>query len=287
MTQEKTFPTLAATIKRLTGLDILPEKYYLFEHRFPEIMRESGIKDFEELDRMLAQGSDQKLVGRVIEKITTHETKFFRDESIFSAFAEQILPEWKERNAFAGLEAQYLPLKIWSAACSTGQEVYSIAMILAEFHPQLIKNTQITATDISEETVERAKQGFYSDFEISRGLPENYRKKYFVEKAGGAQIRRELLPPIQFQAANLLNCAVQEKFDIIFCRNVAYYFAEDARVKLFQKMQQALKSDGVLIIGSAESLSGILDGYVLREFGLARYYELNTQNISLFKRAGQ
>ncbi|HNJ64752.1 MAG TPA: protein-glutamate O-methyltransferase CheR, partial [Turneriella sp.] len=96
---DKAFPGIAAAIKRLTGLHIEPEKYYLFEHRFPEVMKEHGISDFDQLLSAIEKGTDNKLLGRVIEKITTHETRFFRDESIFDALAEQILPEWKDRNA--------------------------------------------------------------------------------------------------------------------------------------------------------------------------------------------
>lgn len=281
---DKAFPGIAAAIKRLTGLHIEPEKYYLFEHRFPEVMKEHGISDFDQLLSAIEKGTDNKLLGRVIEKITTHETRFFRDESIFDALAEQILPEWKDRNALPGNELQYPPLKLWSAACSTGQESYSIAIILAEFHPQLVKKAQIIATDISQESVERAAAGRYTNFELSRGLPEKFKRKYFSDVEGGAMINRTLLPSIDFRTHNLITQTAPDKFDIIFCRNVAYYFAQDTRKQLFEKMQASLKSDGVLILGSAESLSGYLTDYVLREFGLARYYELNAANVTMFAR---
>jgi len=284
---EKSFPAIAAAIKRLTGLHIEPEKYYLFEHRFPEVMKEHGITDFDQLLSAIEKGADHKLLGRVIEKITTHETRFFRDESIFDALAEQILPEWKDRNALPGNSLTYNPLKIWSAACSTGQEAWSIAIILAEFHPQLVKKAQIIATDISQESVERASTGRYTNFELSRGLPEKFRRKYFSEVEGGAVINRTLLPAIDFKTHNLITQPAPDKFDIIFCRNVAYYFDHDARKKLFEKMQSALKTDGVLVLGSAETLSGYLTNYVLREFGLARYYELNTAQVTIFPRKGK
>ncbi len=281
---DKSFPAIALAIKKLTGLHIEPEKYYLFEHRFPDVMKENGIVDYAQLLEQIERGSNPKLIGRVIEKITTHETRFFRDESIFDALVEQIVPEWKERNA-GGVDAlQYPPLKIWSAACSTGQEAYSIAMMLAEFHLQLVRKTQIIATDISEESVAKAIEGRYTSFELSRGLPEKFRKKFFSDTDGGAIINRTLLPAIDFRTMNLLTEPAPDKFDIIFCRNVAYYFAADTRLVLFKKMQAALKPEGVLVLGSAESLNGILTDYVLREFGLARYYELNTANVTLFAR---
>lgn len=284
MTPEQTLKGIAVAIKTLTGVSIEPEKYYLFEHRFPEVIKEFGLKDLSDLLRHIETGEDKKLLSRVTEKITTHETRFFRDESIFDALVEQIIPEWKDRNAIVGNEVQYPTLKIWSAACSTGQETWSIGMMIAEFHSMLLRKTQIIATDISEESVARAVDGKYTEFEMSRGLPEKFRTKYFDNTEGGARIKKTLMPATDYRTTNLLQESAPDKFDIIFCRNVAYYFAPEAREKLFRKMQGALKADGVLILGSAESLSGILSDYVLREFGLARYYELNAANVTIFAR---
>lgn len=284
MTSDQTLKGIAVVIKTLTGVNIEPDKYYLFEHRFPEILKEFGLKDLADLLKHIENGQDKKLLSRVTEKITTHETRFFRDESIFDALVEQIIPEWKDRNAIVGNDIQYPPLKIWSAACSTGQETWSIGMMLAEFHPMLVRKTQIIATDISGETVERAIDGKYTEFEMSRGLPEKFRAKYFENTEGGARIKKFLLPATEFRTLNLLQDPAPDRFDIIFCRNVAYYFAPEARETLFKKMQGALKKDGVLVLGSAESLSGILSDYVLREFGLARYYEMNTANVTIFAR---
>lgn len=281
---DATFPAIATAIKKLTGLHIEPEKYYLFEHRFADVMREYKLTQYGELLAAIEQGSDRHFLSRVIENITTHETRFFRDESIFEALAQQIIPEWKEAHAIPGDTLQYPELKIFSAACSTGQEVYSIAMILAEVHPTLVKKVRILGADISEESVAKAQAGEYTEFELSRGLTERYRKKYFTPIAGGARIDKTLLPAIEFRPMNLLADAMSERFDIIFCRNVAYYFEPEARTALFEKMKRALVADGVLVIGSAESLSGILTDYVLREFGLARYYELNTVNVTMFAR---
>lgn len=278
------FAGIAAAIKRLTGLNIEPEKYYLFENRLPEVMKEYRIADYTQLLSALEKATDKNLLARIIEKITTHETRFFRDESIFDALARQILPEWKERNAPAEGTTDYPLLKIWSAACATGQEAYSIAMIIADSHPHLAKKTRIVATDISSESIRRAAAGCYTNFEISRGLSEKFRQKYFLPATGGAIVNRELLPPIEFRSHNLLTEQAPDIFDIIFCRNVAYYFDQEDRQRLFNKIRAALKADGALVLGSAESLGGYLTGYVLREFGLARYYELNTTNVTLFTR---
>lgn len=284
MTTESVLPLIASAIKKLTGLHIEPEKYYLFEHRFPEVMKEFGVPDFSDLLHRIQLGTDKKFISRIIERITTHETRFFRDESIFDAFSEQVIPEWKDRNAIAAGEIRYPPLKIWSAASSTGQEAYSIGMMLAEFHPTLVRNTHILATDISEESVKKATTGAYTEFEISRGLPDKFRAKFFMNTQTGAIVNKSLLPFYEFRPLNLLVDAFTDTFDIVFCRNVAIYFAPEARIELFRKIRQAIKKDGILILGSAESLDGVLTDYVLREFGLARYYELNTENVTIFAR---
>jgi chemotaxis protein methyltransferase CheR len=275
---------IAAAIKRLTGLNIEPEKYYLFEHRFPEVMKEFAIADFTALLVEIQRGVNLKFISRIIERITTHETRFFRDESIFDALSEQIIPEWKDRSALVGETIDYPPLKIWSAACSSGQEVYSIAMMLAEHHPQIAKKTHILATDISEESVARAAAGVYTEFEVSRGLPEKFRKKYFTQAEGGVKVKETLLSAMEFRTMNLVQDVFSDTFDIVFCRNVAYYFAPDTRAELFRKMRSAVKKNGIMVLGSAESLDGSLNDYVLREFGLARYYEVNNENVTIFAR---
>lgn len=130
----------------------------------------------------------------------------------------------------------------------------------------------------------RAAAGFYTEFEVSRGLPEKFRKKYFTPTEGGVKVNSTLLPAMEFKAINLVQDAFLETYDIVFCRNVAYYFAPDTRADLFRKMRSSVKKNGIMVLGSAESLDGSLSDYVMREFGLARYYEVNNENVTIFAR---
>lgn len=282
---EPAFHKLAEIVERITGVHIQPDKYYLFEHRLAEVLREFHIADFTALIAELGRNTPPPLLSRIIEKITTHETSFFRDEKIFSALAEQIIPEWKERNRLEGKSPKYPCLHIWSAACASGQEPYSIAMVIAEHHADLSDLTKIVATDIAADSLSRAAQGCYSNFELSRGLSENYRKKYFTPRDKDAVIRKDMLPTIEFCRHNLVADTIPEKYDIIFCRNVLYYFSEETRRAILTKLKNAIKPDGILVLGSAESPGPYLTGYITREFYSARYYELNTANVTFFKRS--
>lgn len=284
MKAEPAFQKLAEFVESLTGVYIQPEKYYLFEHRLTEVLREFHIPDFTALLTKLGKETQLPLLNRIIEKITTHETFFFRDEKIFLALAEQIIPEWKERNLLDEKSPRYPPLHIWSAACATGQEPYSIAMVIAERHPDLLASTRITATDIAEDSLTRARSGSYSNFELSRGLSEKYRSKYFTIKENNFVINKDLLPPVEFCRHNLVSDSIAQKYDIVFCRNVLYYFSEKSRKTILAKLQGAIKPEGVLVLGSAESCSNGLTNYITREFQSARYYELNTANVTLFQR---
>lgn len=271
--------TLALDIKTLTGLAIPPEKYYLFEQRFRAIMQEYGISGFPELIAQIRDIRNTVFINRVIDKITTHETSFFRDESIFNALVSQITNEWLQENAS---DTSIPPLKIWSAASSTGQEAYSIAMILREMQPRVAAQTKIIATDISEESLARARKGVYSAFEISRGLPDRYRNKYFQPHDDGLQIKSEISSMVQFQNLNLVTGEFPSDNDIVFCRNVLIYFAQADRDAIIRKIGKSLKKNGILILGSAESLDLAVLNHVKRECGLARYYEVNTENVTMF-----
>lgn len=270
---------LALDIKTLTGVAIPPEKYYLFEQRFRAIMQEFGIADFSELLLQMRDIRNTVFINRIIDKITTHETSFFRDESIFNALVSQISAEWLQENS---CETSIPPLKIWSAASSTGQEAYSIAMILKEMQPRVAAQTKIIATDISEESLAKARRGVYSAFEISRGLPGRFRDKYFQPHDDGFQIKPDITGMVQFQKLNLISGEYPAENDIIFCRNVLIYFAQADRDAILRRMAKSLKKNGILILGSAESLDLSVLSHVKRECGLARYYEVNTENVTMF-----
>jgi chemotaxis protein methyltransferase CheR len=274
---------LRDTIKRMTGLIIDEDKIYLIETRLADIMKEYGLKAYDEMSVKLEEGRDQTFINKVIEKITTHETRFFRDESIFDALVMQILPEWMDRRGITRTRLGGVRLDMWSAGCSTGQEAYSVAMMIREKLPELAPITKIHGTDISKETVDKATKGIYTKFEVDRGVPEYMLNKYFRKVPEGYQVNDDIRNMTSFAVQNLAKDPFPGTYDIILFRNVAIYFSEEMRKELYNKMKQTVKKDGILILGSAESLSGYMTDYILREYGLARYYELNASLVTIFK----
>jgi chemotaxis protein methyltransferase CheR len=301
---------LVSAIHRLTGVFLEDDKLYLLDSRLGELMKKYQIRNWDEAAQKLLLGDDKEFVAGLIDRITTHETRFFRDESIFDALIMQIVPEWLKRNGLsvdgifgntmnvwasdAGttISSSMQPvggavgkeLKIWCAACSTGQEPYSIAMLLHEKMPRVAAITTILASDIAQETLRRASEGLYTRFEIDRGLPENYRKRYFTAEGDKFRISEAMRKAVALRQINLISEPFPTGQDIIFCRNVSIYFTDEQKKLLFRKLKEALKPDGVLVLGSAESLSGYLENFVIREFGLARYYEVNASGVFIFKR---
>lgn len=275
---------LRDTIQKMTGLIIEEDKIYLIETRLSEIMKANGLTSYDEVSRKLEEAKDHAFIDRVIEKITTHETRFFRDESIFDALIMQMIPEWLERKGLAKNRVGGARLNIWSAGCSTGQEAYSLAIILSEKLPDVARITSIHGTDISKETLDKARNGIYTRFEVDRGMPEYLLGKYFKKLPdGNFQVNQEIRAMTKFEPQNLIADPFPTGFDMVFFRNVAIYFSEDMRKKLYSNMKNSVRKDGILVLGSAESLSGFMTDYILREYGLARYYELNASQVTIFK----
>lgn len=268
---------LIDAIRELTGIHLSDDKAYLLETRLKDTMKKNGIESYDEVARKLRDGSNPELREKVVDQISTHETRFFRDESIFTALPEQIIPEWFEKRGVTPADLKGNILNIWSAACSNGQEPYSIAMAVAERYPALLPNLRIYATDISEDSINRAQDGLYSKFEVDRGVPPFILKKYFDEIDGKYRIKDLIRRSIRFERHNLVRDEYPNGFDMILCRNVIIYFEEKTRNEVIRKIQASLKTDGVLILGSSENLIGSSTNYIVREFGLARYYEFSSQ----------
>ena len=260
--QNATFE-LMEMIKRATGISLTEEKVYLLESRLSDILSDYNLSDFGELSKKFIESSDLEFREKVIERVTTHETRFFRDESIFGAILERIIPEILERK-----QQRDPKIRIWSAACSTGQEPYSIAISIHERYPQLFKNISITATDIARDTI---------------GLSDVHLSKYFDPFSKGLyRVNDEIRSIIEFKQHNLIYDPYSSDWDLILCRNVSYYFDQVERKNLFNKLEKALNQDSFLILGSAESISEYSKNFIIREFGLCRFYELNPSNFTLF-----
>lgn len=274
---------LVGIIQNMTGVLLTDDKVYLLDSRLRDIMKEYSLATYDDVAARLISGNDAELTARIIDQITTHETRFFRDESIFSALVEQMIPEWMDRRAITAASPGLQQLHIWSTACSTGQEPYSIAMMIRDRYPLLFPNLKIVATDISKESIERARAGRYSNFEIQRGVPPQILTRYFSPDGDGHCIRDEMKGCIDFKIHNLVSDPFPGQFDFIFCRNVLIYFDDATRKAILDKLRAALKDDGALVLGSSENLIGALPDYIVREFGLARYYEFSSQ-VTFFRK---
>ena len=237
----------------LCGIHLDSSKSYLIESRLRETLQKAQCNSFTDLAKVVKSGLKPELRTEIINAITTNETLFFRDSSPFRALQFKALPEAIDAQAKTPFPKR---IRIWSAACSTGQEPYSIAMVVRDLIPD-VDQWQITilATDISDQAIQRASRGVYAKHEIERGLDPVMRSKYFVEENGGWRVRDEIRSMVSFRRLNLLETFQQlGQFEIVFCRNVAIYFRPDVRKQLFNRIADQLPRHGYLFVGSSESL---------------------------------
>ncbi|OKO82044.1 protein-glutamate O-methyltransferase CheR [Bradyrhizobium sp. AS23.2] len=239
-----------------SGLDLSADKQYLIESRLLPLARKAGLSGIGELVQKL-QGGSGALITNVVEAMTTNETFFFRDKVPFDHFRDTIMPEVIK--ARAGRRS----VRIWCAAGSTGQEPYSLAMCLREMGAALTGwRVEIIATDLSQEVLEKAKSGVYSQFEVQRGLPIQMLVKYFKQTGETWQINPELRAMIQHRQLNLLHDFTQlGTFDVIFCRNVLIYFDQDTKINIFNRLARQIEPDGFLVLGAAETVVGLTDTF--------------------------
>ena len=247
---------LRKILKERSGLDLSADKQYLVESRLVPLARKAGFPGIPELVAKMRSGAEQ-LISDVVEAMTTNETFFFRDKIPFDHLRDTILPALMQTRASRKL------VRIWSAASSTGQEPYSIAMCLKEKAAQLAGwRFEIVATDLSQEVLEKSKAGIYSQFEVQRGLPIQLLVKYFAQTGELWQINAEIRGMVQHRTLNLLqDFSHLGKFDVIFCRNVMIYFDQETKTSIFERMNKAIEPDGMLMLGAAESVVGITDAF--------------------------
>jgi chemotaxis protein methyltransferase CheR len=247
---------LRKILKERSGLDLSADKQYLVESRLVPLARRAGLAGIPELVAKMKSGAD-KLISDVVEAMTTNETFFFRDKIPFDLLRETILP------ALMQARASSKSIRIWSAASSTGQEPYSIAMCLKEKAAQLAGwRFEIVATDLSQEVLEKSKAGIYSQFEVQRGLPIQLLVKYFAQTGELWQINADIRAMVQHRPLNLLqDFSHLGKFDVIFCRNVLIYFDQETKIDVFERMNRQIEPDGMLMLGAAESVVGITDAF--------------------------
>jgi len=248
---------LRKLLKERSGLDLSADKHYLVESRLVPLARRVGLPGIPELVQKMKGAGADALTADVVEAMTTNETFFFRDKIPFDHMRETILP------ALTKARANRRTLRIWSAASSTGQEPYSIAMLLREAGQALAGwRVEIVATDLAQSVLEKSKAGMFSQFEVQRGLPIQMLIKYFTQVGELWQLNADIRGMVQHRQLNLLqDFSHLGMFDVIFCRNVLIYFDQDTKAAIFERLAKQLEPDGMLMLGAAESVVGITDAF--------------------------
>ncbi|MGA2246751.1 MAG: protein-glutamate O-methyltransferase CheR [Verrucomicrobiota bacterium] len=254
------------------ALVIEPGKEYLVETRLGPLAAQAG---FASLAAYLRKLRDEPKVNgvhhRAVEALTTNETFFFRDFQPFEALRRSILPALLEQRAAARR------LTIWSAACSSGQEPYTLAMLLREHFPQLAEGWEVSivATDLAPSVLKQAQAGRYSQFEVNRGLPASYLVKYFTQHGDSWQINEDIRRLVDFRLMNLVQpWPVMKPFDLVFLRNVMIYFDVDTKKSILRKVRNCLLPHGYLFLGAAETTTNLDPGFQVVSFGKTVAYGL-------------
>ncbi|MBK5962730.1 chemotaxis protein [Thiocystis minor] len=242
------------------GLVLGENRQYLVSSRLSRLLDEFSFAKVEDLLKALRRSADPTLKSRVIDAMTTNETSWFRDNYPFDILRQVVLPE---------LAAKQKPIRIWSAACSSGQEPYSISMVVAEWegsYPPKTASVSILATDLSESVLADARAGLYDGLSIVRGLSPERRQRFFESVEHGHRIKPEIQRRVRFQKLNLMESyATLGKFDIVFCRNVLIYFSAETKRRIFDGIARQMDSGGYLFVGASEAVGSYTDAFeVLR-----------------------
>ena len=243
---------LAGLLEARTGQQLTLSRRWRIETALSTLLRDRKIATLDELITILVMGREPSLSQQVVEALLNNETYFFRDRAPFDTLQRHALPELAQRRA------KSKRLRIWSAGCSTGQEVYSLAMLFAEEPEKWAGWTiDILGTDVSTSCIDRARTGAYSQFEVQRGLGINQMIKWFEESADGWRAVEALRKPIRLQVHNLLEPAPHPgDFDIVLCRNVLLYLSPEKKTLAFERIAGAMAEDGWLMLGAGETVIG-------------------------------
>lgn len=257
-----------AKLEQYSGIMLGKNKEYLIISRLRRLLEKENLSNLTELSA--AMDRNFKLKETVIDAMTTNETLWFRDDHPFKIFREKLLPE---------LAKQRRPLRIWSAACSTGQEPYSLSIAVEEFKRTnpgaLIGDVKIIATDISPTALAVAKEGAYPQLSLKRGMGDAQLKQYFKQVGEDEwKINDAIKRRIEFKLLNLQsNFGVLGKFDIVFCRNVLIYFSPELKQDILTRIHGTLNPDGHLFVGASEAVSNLSDYYQMKQFSPGISYQ--------------
>lgn len=251
------FKFLSQLINKRSGLVLTEDKAYLLESRLMPVARKRGMKGLEDLISTIRTSKEEGLLREVTEAMTTNESFFFRDIKPFDTFRDVILPDLLENRA------ANKSFRIWCAAASSGQEPYSLAMVIKEQAAELTGwSYEIVATDISTEMLAKAAKGIYSQFEVQRGLPIRMLLKYFKKANDAWEIDPSLRDMVTFKEFNLLNDPkALGAFDVVLCRNVLIYFDQPTKIRILDWISRMIPADGRMFLGGAETVLGITDKF--------------------------
>jgi chemotaxis protein methyltransferase CheR len=262
------FEFVRTMVRAQAGIILEPGKEYLVESRLLPLAKREGFASIEELVAKTRAPLGNGLNQKIVDSMTTNETTFFRDVEPFEALRKFVLPELIERNK------QTRRLSIWYAASSTGQEPYSVSMLIQEHFPQLLSwDLQQLATDISPSVLARAREGKYGQVEINRGLPANYLVKYFSKQGNEWQLKESIRKMVRFQELNLIRpWPTMADADIVMIRNVMIYFDIEAKKQILGRIRRILRPTGYLFLGGAETTMNLDDSFVRQQYERAGCY---------------
>ena len=251
------FEILQTLLKQRSGLVIEPDNAYLLESRLMPVARRWNVKGLDDLVALVRADGDERLLKNITEAMVTNESSFFRDGRPFQQFKSLVLPSLLERRSAEK------HIRIWCAASSTGQEPYSLAMILREEQARLQDwRVEVLATDLSTELLEKANAGLYTQFEVQRGLPITYLVKYFMQIGDKWELTDGIRQMVSFQPFNLLDDPGSlGRFDVVFCRNVLCYFDRTDRAGALDRIAALMPADGILYLGGGETVFGITESF--------------------------
>jgi len=255
--RKEDFELLSKILKERSGLVLSEDKIYLLESRLTPIARKKGMETLDDLINEVRLRRKEDLLSEITDAMTTNESFFFRDNTPFDLFREDVLP------GLLRSRASSKRLRIWCAAASTGQEPYSLAIILSELEAKLSGwKIDIVGTDLSRSVLDKARAGIYSQFEVQRGLPIKLLMKYFTQAGEMWQISEKIRKMVTYKPFNLLDSfAALGTFDVIFCRNVLIYFHQDTKAQVLDRLRRQLPADGTLFLGAAETVLGLSDKF--------------------------
>lgn len=257
-------------LEKQCGIVLGDNKQYLVRSRLASLLYKHKYESADELIDVVVRGFDRPLLQAVIDAMTTNETLWFRDNYPFDLLIKDLLPKLATKNQ---------KIRIWSAACSSGQEPYSIAMSVLEYQRQrpgaLRGGVEIVATDLSSEMLKKCEQGVYDELSLARGLSAQRRDTFFQHHDKGMmQVKPEVRKMVQFRSLNLLSSyASLGRFDIVFCRNVLIYFSPQIKQRILQQIAGQLQAEGVLFLGASESISAASEMYSMVKCHPGLYYQ--------------